>query len=167
MIRGPVVPAIRIAAILALSGAASQAAAAPDYSKRAQPITGSIRAALIGKWTNQVDGLIVEIDSVDPVTGAIRGREWPTVASASGSSAPGTEHEIVGWVNAAPARPGFDNVVPVSFSTSLFEYGTLPSWAGFLRNGQIVTMHYLVWPNRSYTWDHISAYQETWTKIGG
>jgi len=26
-------------------------------------------------------------------------------------------------------------------------------------------MHYLVWPNRSYSWDHISAFQETWTRL--
>jgi len=28
-----------------------------------------------------------------------------------------------------------------------------------------VTMHYLVWPNKRYTWDHISTFQETWSKI--
>jgi hypothetical protein len=120
---------------------------------------------LLGKWTNSVDGLVVDIQSVDRVTGEIRGKEWPTSASKPGSSAAGTEHDLIGWVSTAPPREGFDNVVPVSFSTSLFEYGTLPAWAGFLRDGKIVTMHYLVWPNRTYSWDHVSAYQETWTRV--
>jgi hypothetical protein len=26
-------------------------------------------------------------------------------------------------------------------------------------------MHYLVWPNRPYSWDHISTFQETWTRL--
>jgi hypothetical protein len=54
----------------------------------------------------------------------------------------------------------------VIFSTTLYEYGTLPSWAGFLAaDGTIVTMHYLVWPVRTYPWDHISAFAETWTRV--
>jgi hypothetical protein len=141
------------------------AAAAPDYSKRALPISDSLRKSLIGKWTNPVDRLIVQIDSVDPVTGEIRGREWPTVPYRPDSSPAGTEHDVRGWVSGAPAKQGFDNVIPVSFTTSLFEYGTLPVWAGYLRDGQLITMHYLVWPNRTYPWDHISALEQTWTKI--
>ncbi len=68
-------------------------------------------------------------------------------------------------MSSAPKKDGYDNVLPVVFSTTLYEYGTLPSWAGFYRDGQIVTMHYLIWPNRSYSWDHVSTFQETWTKM--
>jgi hypothetical protein len=157
--------AILRAASLGLLLGAAAAAGATDYSKRARPIDESIRAALLGKWTNPVDGLVIDIRSIDPVTGQLGGKEWPTSALLAGSSAAGTEHDIIGWVNAAPSRPDMDNVVTISFSTSLFEYGTLPSWSGFLRDGRIVTMHYLVWPNRTYKWDHISAYQETWTRV--
>jgi hypothetical protein len=141
------------------------AASAADYSKRARPIDPSIRTALLGKWTNPVDGLVVDIQAIDPVTGELRGKEWPSSASRPGSSPAGTEHDVIGWVSGAPPRPDLDNVVTISFSTSLFEYGSLPSWSGFLRDGKIVTMHYLVWPNRTYSWDHISAYQETWTRV--
>jgi len=68
-----------------------------------------------------------------------------------------------GFQVAKPFR--FDNVVPVTFSTTLYEYGTLPVWAGFLRDDKLITMHYLVWPNRPYSWEHISTFQETWTKL--
>jgi hypothetical protein len=102
---------------------------------------------------------------VDLTTGEVRGVEWPTVATKTGSSAAGTEHDVVGWVSGAPASPNVDNVIPVTLTTSLFEYGTLPVWAGYLKDGKLVTMHYLVWPNRTYPWDHISAFQETWTKL--
>jgi hypothetical protein len=151
-------------AACALSVATAQAGAA-DYSKRAAPIDPAIRAKLLGRWTNPVDKLVVEIRSVDMVTGEIRGVEWPTIALREGSSAAGTEHDITGWVSAAPAPANLDHVTPVSFSTTLFEYGTLPVWAGYLRDDQIVTMHYLVWPNRAYAFDHVSAFQETWTKL--
>jgi hypothetical protein len=150
---------------LILCTAASTASAAPDYSKRALPLSDSLRASLIGKWTNPVDDLIIEIDSVDPVSGEIRGREWPTTPFRSDSSPAGTEHDLRGWVSGAPPKQGFDNVVPVTFTTTLFEYGSLPVWAGYLRDGKIETMSYLVWPNRTYPWDHFSAISQTWTKL--
>ena len=132
---------------------------AADYTKRAQPLDASIQAKLVGKWTNPVDRIVVEITSVDLASGQLRGREWAT-------SGPSVEvHDLVGWVSAAPPKDKFDSVLPISFSTSLYEYGTLPSWAGFWRDDKIVTMHYLVWPNRTYAWDHISTFQETWTKM--
>ncbi len=133
---------------------------ATDYGKRLQPLSPAIRASLLGKWTNPVDRVVIEIISVDLTSGQLQGKEWPTTGPASGN-----EHDIVGWVSAAPLRENFDNVIPVTFSTSLHEYGTLPVWAGFLRDGQLITMHYLVWPNRAYPWDHISTFQETWTRM--
>lgn len=134
--------------------------AAPDYAKRAQALEPAALARLIGKWTNPVDNLIIEIISVDPVSGQMRGRVSPTSGPAALD-----EHELIGWVSAAPRRESFDNVVPVTFSTTLYEYGTLPVWAGFLRDDKLVTMHYLVWPNRPYAWDHVSAFAETWTRV--
>jgi hypothetical protein len=136
------------------------AATAPDYGKRAMAISPAVQARLIGKWTNPVDHLIIEIVSVDPQSGALHGTVQPTTGPAAADV-----HELVGWVSAAPVKPDIDNVNPVSFSTTLYEYGTLPAWAGFLKGDTITTMHYLVWPNKAYTWDHISAFQETWTKL--
>jgi len=133
---------------------------AADYTQRIEPLSPAIRAQLLGKWTNPVDHVIVEFSSVDLTSGEVRGKEWPTTGPAAGH-----EHDVVGWINSAPPRENFDNVVPVTFSTTMFEYGTLPIWAGFLRGEQLTTMHYLVWPNRPYSWDHISTFQETWTRI--
>jgi hypothetical protein len=148
---------VLIAAGLVFSGSL---AAAPDYAKRALALDPGLRAKLIGKWTNPSDKVVIEIVSVDLVSGSIVGKEWPTTGQAAND-----EHELVGWVSAAPPRENFDNVVPVSFSTTLYEYGTLPVWAGYLKDDQIVTMHYLVWPNKTYSWDHISTLQETWTRL--
>jgi hypothetical protein len=152
----PVSHALALAALLA----ALPAAAAPDYAKRAQPIDPAVVAQLIGRWTNPVDKTMIEITSVDAASGALRGKEWPTTGAAAGD-----EHELVGWVSAAPARSGFDRVTPVTFTTTLYEYGTLPTWAGFLADGKLVTSSLLVWPLRTYPWDHISAFQETWTRV--
>jgi hypothetical protein len=138
----------------------ADASAAPDYGKRVQVLEPAIRARLVGKWTNPVDGLVIEISSVDLASGQIRGKLSPTSGPAAAN-----DHELIGWVSAAAHTEPFDNVVPVTFSTTLYEYGTLPVWAGFLRDDKLITMHYLVWPNRSYPWDHISTFQETWTKL--
>jgi hypothetical protein len=145
---------------LALAGMWSGSASAVDYSKRVQPLDATVLSRLIGKWTNPVDKVVVEITSVDLASGRLTGKEWPTTGQAAGN-----EHELVGWVSAAPTRDTSDNVTPISFSTSLYEYGTLPVWAGFLRDDTIVTMHYLVWPSTAYPWNHISTFQETWTKM--
>ena len=150
--------AIRV--FLAASLACAAAQAAPDYGKRAQALDPAVIAKLVGKWTNPVDNLVIEISSVDPASGQIRGRVAPTSGPASAN-----EHELIGWVSAAPRKESLDSVVPVTFSTTLYEYGTLPVWAGFLRDDQLVTMHYLVWPNRPYSWDHISAFAETWVRV--
>jgi hypothetical protein len=145
---------------LALAVMQSGKAPAIDYSKRIQQLDSAMINRLVGKWTNPVDNVVIEITSVDLVSGRLTGREWPTTGQAAGN-----EHELLGWVSAAPARDTLDNVIPISFSTSLYEYGTLPVWAGFLRNDSIVTMHYLVWPITAYPWNHISTFQEVWTKL--
>ena len=131
-----------------------------DYSKRAQALDASLQAKLVGRWTNPVDKVIIEISSVDLTSGQLKGMEWAVTGPAAGD-----EHDLVGWVNQAPPKEGFDNVIPVSFSTTLYEYGTLPVWAGFIQGDQILTVHYLIWPNRTYTWDHISTFTETWSRM--
>jgi hypothetical protein len=151
---------VTAAADVVPSGKPSNLPSTPDYSKRAQRLDASLEGKLKGKWSNPVDRVIIEISSVDLVSGQIRGSEWAQTGPAAWDA-----HELIGWVSAAPAKEGFDNVIPISFSTTLYEYGTLPSWAGFLKDGQIVTMHYLIWPNRTYTWDHVSTFQETWTRM--
>jgi hypothetical protein len=138
----------------------AQAPAAPTYGKRIQALEPATQARLLGKWTNPVDGLVIEISSVDLASGQIKGKLSPTSGPAAAN-----DHELIGWVSAAPHTEAFDNVVPVTFSTTLYEYGTLPVWAGFLRDDKLITMHYLVWPNRPYSWDHVSTFQETWTKL--
>lgn len=132
----------------------------PDYGKRALALDASLQTKLIGRWTNPVDNVIIEITSVDLASGALKGLEWAVSGPAAGDA-----HELVGWVSGAPVKDGYDNVTPISFSTTLYEYGTLPVWAGFLKDGQILTMHYLIWPNRSYSWDHISSFTETWSRM--
>ena len=136
------------------------ALAAPDYGKRVQTLEPALKTRLLGRWTNPVDGLVIEISSLDLASGQIRGKVSPTSGSAAAN-----EHELIGWVSAAPPKESYDNVVPVTFSTTLYEYGTLPVWAGFLRDDKLITMHYLVWPNRPYSWDHMSTFQETWTRL--
>lgn len=134
--------------------------AAPDYGKRALGLEPALKARLIGRWTNAVDGVVIEIGSIDLVSGQIRGKVSPVTGPAAAN-----EHELIGWVSGAPQRESWDTVIPVTFSTTLYEYGTLPVWAGFLRDDKLVTMHYLVWPTKPYSWDHISAFQETWTRL--
>jgi len=148
------------AALIVLATAGIQVSRGADYSKRLQALDSGIQKRLIGKWTNPVDHVVIEIVSIDLASGQVKGKEWPTTGQAAGA-----EHDLIGWVNSAPPREGFDNVIPVSFSTTMFEYGTLPIWAGFLRDDKIISMHYLVWPNKTYTWDHISTFQETWTRM--
>ena len=146
--------------VLAIGCAAvAQPAVTPDYSKRAAPIDPSLATRIGGRWTNPVDHVVLEITSIDPVNGRIGGEELAP------GSASDQIHELVGWVSDAPVKDGFDHVVPITLTTTLYEYGTLPVWAGFVRGTEIVTVHTLVWPNRTYPWDHVTVGQETWTKL--
>lgn len=96
-------------------------ATAPDYSKRTAPLDPAVRTALVGRWTNPPDHLIIEITDVDLTSGKIAGNLSPTTGPASADA-----HELTGWVSAGAPRKDADAVVPVSFSTTLYEYGTLP-----------------------------------------
>ena len=133
-------------------------ASAPDDSKRAAPIARAIKSELVGRWTNPVDHLTIEITDIDLTSGKIAGN----LSTQTGPAA-GHDHELIGWVSTAPEREDADHVVPVSFTTTLYEYGTLPSWTGYLKDGQIVTMSILSWPNKHYAWDHMSVFPVTWT----
>jgi len=52
--------------------------AAPDYGKRLQVLEPSLKPRLLGKWTNPVDNLVIEISSIDLTSGEIRGKVSPT-----------------------------------------------------------------------------------------
>ncbi len=148
---------MRSSYLLAAVAVASMSRA--DPARRASQLDPSLQTRLVGRWTNPVDHVIVEISSIDLATGRLAGKE------AAPGSASDQVHDLVGWINDAPAKDGWDHVVPITFSTALHEYGTLPVWAGFLRGDALVTMHYLVWPTRTYPWDHVTTGQETWTKL--
>jgi hypothetical protein len=143
-----------------LSATSADAAGTIDYGKRASVLDKSIQTALLGRWTNPGDNLIIEIDSVDLASGKLAGKVQPTSGPAAADG-----HELTGWVSAAPVKDGVDNVTPITFSTTLYEYGTLPAWAGYVKDGKITTMHYLIWPNKTYRWDHITSFAEVWTKL--
>jgi len=151
--------AVALTAIL-VSSFGAKCAGPIDYNKRALVLDRSIQTALLGRWTNPGDNLIIEIDSVDLTSGKLSGKVQPTSGPAAAD-----DHELTGWVSAAPAKDGLDSVTPITFSTTLYEYGTLPAWAGYLKDGKITTMHYLIWPNKGYRWDHIASFAEVWTKI--
>src|SRR6267154_2737655 len=68
---------------------------APDYSKRAQNLNAALQTKLLGKWTNPVDHVIVEITSVDLTSGQLRGIEWAQTGPAAWDA-----HELIGWVSA-------------------------------------------------------------------
>jgi hypothetical protein len=156
------VPVALLAGAALPRGAIAAGSVSPpvDYSKRLAPLDPSLPAKLLGRWTNEVDRLVVEISSVDPTSGAIKGRLNPTTGPAAANG-----HEVVGWVSSAPPKENMDSVFPITFSSTLYEYGTVPVWAGFWRDGKLVTMSYNLWPNRTYSWDHISTFQETWTRL--
>jgi hypothetical protein len=139
--------------------AASADPGGPDYNKRAAPISHAAITTLVGRWSNPLDHLDIDIATIDATTGKLAGTEDAP------DSASDQHHDLLGWVNDAPEKPGWDHVVPVTFTTTLHEYGTLPVWAGFLRGRALVTMHYLVWPNTPYNWNHTTSGQETWTKL--
>src|SRR5215467_4264614 len=66
-----------------------------DYSKRAVALDESIQTALLGRWTNPGDNLIIEIDSVDLTSGKLSGKAQPTSGPAAAD-----DHELTGWVSA-------------------------------------------------------------------
>jgi hypothetical protein len=72
-------------AIGLILGVQSAKASAVDYSKRLQALDPAALNRLIGKWTNPVDHVVIEIISVDPASGRFIGKEWPTTGQAAGN----------------------------------------------------------------------------------
>src|SRR5689334_16989140 len=79
----------------------------PDYSKRAAPLETALKSALVGKWTNPLDHLIIDITDIDLTSGRISGNISPTTGPAAGDA-----HELVGWVSDAPERKDADHIIP-------------------------------------------------------
>ena len=53
-----------ILSMLAVSLLSGTALAAPDYGKRALALEPAMQPRLLGRWTNPVDGLVIEINSI-------------------------------------------------------------------------------------------------------
>ena len=124
----------------------------------------SIPSRLIGKWTQHYTGMslqgaILNITSVDSVTGQLKGKWIPPSGAASGK-----EFDVVGWVSSAPPREKLDNVITISFSISLTTYGSITSYTGYFKNNKITASWFNIKPNTTYEWDHISTGQDVFTK---
>lgn len=117
-------------------------------------------ASLVGSWGNQL-GSTMNIQSVDPVTGAIAG----TYRSPSGTS--GQQFPLVGWTNTAPAQNGQDNVTLVSFAVNWGGYGSVTSWSGLCRTQNQVPTISALWhfaqSNAQFTWSHVQTGQDVFT----
>lgn len=124
----------------------------------------SMPAKFIGKWTEHTagvkEGATLNITSIDPTTGQMKGRWIPPTGAAAGR-----EFDIVGWVStiASPDKQ-LDHVIVVTFGVSLTPYGSVTSYTGFLKGDQIITLSQNVRPNSRYGWDHITANEAVFTK---
>jgi hypothetical protein len=122
----------------------------------------SQQSKLIGNWTNQDETkgpATISITSVDSATGALKGKYTPPSGPAAGK-----EFDIVGWVSSAPPAANRDNVVVVSFSVSLTNYGSIATWTGFFKENKIIAASSNVRSNSGYEWDHIIATYDVWTR---
>ncbi len=131
---------------------------------RSQNRDASAQERLIGKWTQHYTGMSLQgaalkITSVDSVSGELRGK-WIPPSGAAG----GKEFDVIGWVSSAPPREKLDNVITISFSVSLTTYGSITSYTGYLKNGQITASWFNIKPNTTYQWDHISTGQDIFTR---
>src|SRR5215469_7970619 len=73
----------------------------------------SLSSKLLGKWQNTNDykgAAMIEITSVDPATGQLKGKYIPPAGPAKG-----TEFDVVGFVSSAAPAKNADNVITVSF----------------------------------------------------
>jgi hypothetical protein len=139
--------------VIALSGVAPR-----------QVPANSIRAQLLGKWTQHYTGMSLQgstlnITSVDSVTGQLKGN-WTPPSGAAG----GKEFDVVGWVSSAPPREKLDNVITISFSVSLTTYGSITSYTGYFKDNKITVSWFNIKPNTTYEWDHISTGQDIFTR---
>jgi len=106
-----------------------------------------------------LQGAVLNITSVDPDTGFLKGK-WIPPSGAAG----GKEFEVVGWVSSAQPREKLDNVITISFSVSLTTYGSITSYTGYFKDNKITASWFNIKPNTTYEWDHISTGQDIFTK---
>src|SRR5215467_5259989 len=92
--RNLVAAAVMLTATL-VSTVGAECAGSIDYTKRALVLDKTIQNALLGRWTNPGDNLIIEIDSVDLTSGKLSGKVQPTSGPAAAD-----DHELTGWVSA-------------------------------------------------------------------
>jgi hypothetical protein len=131
---------------------------------RSQAQGTSKQDKLIGKWTQHYTGMslqgaILNITSVDPTTGQLKGK-WIPPSGAAG----GKEFDVIGWVSSAQPREKLDNVITISLTVSLITYGSITSYTGYFRDNKITASWFNIKPNSTYEWDHISTGQDTFTK---
>ena len=125
----------------------------------------SLQAKLVGKWKEQSagvkDGATLNITSVDPSTGQLKGKWIPPSGAASGK-----EFEVIGWVStfASPDK-ALDHVDVITLAVSLSAFGSVTSYTGFLKDDKIVTLSHNVRPNSRYEWDHITANESVFTRF--
>jgi len=133
-------------------------------SKRADAQDTSMANKLVGKWTQhytgmKLEGAVLTITSVDPSTGAIKGKWVPPSGAGNGK-----EFDVTGWVSSAPFREKLDNVVTISFTVNITVYGSMTSYTGYFKDNKITVSWFNVKPVSTYEWDHISTGQDYFTK---
>jgi hypothetical protein len=118
--------------------------------------------SLVGEWKNGLDKpSTLKIKSIDSTTGMLTGTYY------EGST--GAEEPVIGYVNSAVPDKG-DNVRVLSFTVRWSKFGSITSWAGYLRidpNSKAPTL-YMQWnltrANSNFDWDHIISNQDRFTK---
>ncbi len=133
-------------------------------SSHSQAQDTSIQSRLTGKWTQHyagmsLQGAILNITSIDSVTGQLKGK-WIPPSGAAG----GKEFDVIGCVSSAPSREKLDNVITISFSVSLTTYGSITTYTGYFRDNKITASWFNIKPNSTYEWDHISTGQDIFTR---
>ena len=133
-------------------------------SSNGQTQNNPLPTRLVGKWTQHYTGMslpgaILNITSVDAVTGELRGKWVPPSGPAGGK-----EFDVLGWVSSAQPREKLDNVITISFSVSLTTYGSITSYTGYFKDNKITASWFNIKPNTTYEWDHISTGQDIFTR---
>jgi hypothetical protein len=112
----------------------------------------------IGAWQNEFASTL-EIDSVDPETGALLGRYGL-------ASLPNLWFEVSGWLNSGTGHK--HTVASVfSFAVRFGGAGSIASWIGTCddRGGKptISTLQHMARPSSPNPWDHVATSAETFT----
>src|SRR5437588_9605076 len=115
-------------------------------SSRTNAQDNSIPTKFVGKWTEHTagvkEGATLNITSVDPATGQMKGKWIPPTGAAAGK-----EFDIIGWVSTIPpADKQLDHVIVVTFSVSLTTYGSVTSYTGFLKDDKMIVLSQNVRP---------------------